>query len=235
MKPATVFHIAAIALLLGCLVVPVFAGVEIQEPETVDIATSYYNHAETAIEKGNYEEAITLFDLALASNTTMIKWSDALLYTYRDKAYCQIQLEQYENAIATIDAGLAEYPKDAMLWNNKGYADYRLGRYQDALDAYNRAIQEDREYTIAMINRGDTLFAMGRCGDAVSAYNDALATDPGNRDATAGLARAQECAGPSALTMTIVIIIIVLIIAGGAVWYLKFRKPAEETKSEEKK
>ena len=231
MKPATVFHIAAIALLLGCLVVPVVAD----EPEITDEATKHYNSAQLLLDKGEYERAIALFDQALASNTTMIKWSDALLYTYRDKAYCQIQLEQYENAIATIDEGLADYPKDAMLWNNKGYANYQLGRYQDALDAYNRAIQENNEYTIALINKGDTLFAMGRCGDAVSAYNDALVTDPGNRDATAGLARAQECAGPSALTMTIVIVTIVLIIAGGAVWYVKFRKPAEETKTKEKK
>ena len=40
----------------------------------------------------------------------------------RDKAYAQIQLENYTDAIATVDAGLALYPRDAMLWNNKGIA-----------------------------------------------------------------------------------------------------------------
>ncbi len=39
----------------------------------------------------NMREQLHVFDQALASNTTMIRQSDALLYTYQGKAYALIQ------------------------------------------------------------------------------------------------------------------------------------------------
>jgi tetratricopeptide (TPR) repeat protein len=234
MKFRQIIHILAIIAFIACFVPPVLAADEAPKDE----ATTLYNWAELSLNTNDYETAISYFDQALASNTSMIKVSDALLYTYRDKAYAQIQLKRYDDAIKTLDQGLALYPKDKMLWNNKGYAHYNLGKYQDALAAYNNAITFEQNYTIALINKGDTLSKMGDYQGAVDTYKKALETDPGNHDATTGLAAAQQAAA-SAIPVTMIgIVILVIIVAGGAIWYVRFRKPEagpEEKKSKGKK
>jgi tetratricopeptide (TPR) repeat protein len=229
MKFRQFIHILAIITLIACFVPPVLAADEAPKDE----ATTYYNRAELLLNTNDYERAIATFDQALASNTTMIKMSDALLYTYRDKGYAQIQLKKYDEAIQTLDQGLALYPKDKMLWNNKGYANYNLGKYQDALAAYNNAIKFEQNYTIALINKGDTLSKMQDYQGAVDAYKSALASEPGNPNVTDKLAVAQKAADSSMQTTMIVIAIVIIIVAIGAVWYFKFRKP--EVKPEEQK
>ena len=141
------------------------------------------------LNSNEYERAISLFDQALASDTTMIRQSDALLYTYQGKSYALIQLNRYEDAVQTLDEGLKIYPKDFMLWNNKGYALYNLGKYADALKSYDMALSIDQNYTPSLINKGDTLYKMGRFTDAVDAYSKANVTDPGNTKAMEGLKR----------------------------------------------
>ena len=229
MKFGQFIHILVIIALIPCFVAPVPA----EAPK--DEATTYYNIAEISLSKNNYESAIESFDKALASNTTLIKQSDALLYTYRDKGYAQIQLRKYNEAIQTLEQGLSLYPKDQMLWNNKGYANYNLGKYSEALAAYNNAINFEKNYTIALINKGDTLSKMGQYQDAVDAYTKALESDPGNRDATTGLAAAQQGASSAIPTsmIAIVIAILIIIIACVAICYIKFRK--SEEKPDEKK
>ncbi len=221
-------HILAIFACIACFAQPVLAEVQTDE------ATTYYNLGEVLLTQNDYQRAIESFDKALAANTTAITQSDALLYAYRDKGYAQIQLKKYDEAIQTFEQGLALYPRDNMLWNNKGYANYNLGKYPEALAAYNNAIQFDKNYTIALINKGDTLSKMGQFRNAADAYTRALETDPGNRDATTGLAAAQNGAASEIPTTMIAIVILVIVIAAGVVWYIKFKKP-EEPKQAEKK
>lgn len=211
-----------------CIVQPVLAGTE----QVKDNATSYYNAAEVLLVKGEYERAINTFDQALAENTSMMKVSEGLLYTYRDKAYAQIQLGRYGDAIATLEQGIALYPKDQMLWNNKGYALYKLERNQDALTAYDKAISFQQNYTIALINKGDVLSKMGRYQEAIDAYREAIESDPGNYDATTGLAAAEKGAASALPVTTIMLIVIVIVAAGVAVWYVKFRKTDTNEASE---
>jgi len=205
-----------------------------------DIATSYFNQAQrllaACVPGGtcDYEMAISLYDKALASNTTMLKKTDGILYLYQGKAYAQIEQEKYSDAVATADAGLALYTDDAMLWNNKGYALHRLGKTQDALASYDKSVSFDRNYTIAHINRGDVLSQMGRYTEAVAAYTLANETDPFNIAAYDGLKAAKTGEAESTRTMTILSVIILIAITGIAVWYLKFRKPAEPAPEEKK-
>jgi tetratricopeptide (TPR) repeat protein len=176
-------HILALITVATCFVQPVCAA---------DEATTYYNMGEAYLATGDYERAIASFDMALASDTTMIKISETLLYTYRDKSYAQIQLRRYDDAISTTGQGISLYPRDKMLWNNKGYAYYNLGKYEEAIAAYNNAITYEPDYTIALINKGDTLAKMQDTAGAVDAYTRALETDPGNQVATNGLLYAQK-------------------------------------------
>ena len=141
-----------------------------------------------------YERAIEAFDQALASNTTMIRQSDALLYTYQDKAFALIQLNNYTAAIQTLDQGLSLYENDEKLWYNKGYALFKLGKYQDALDAYDKCSRINNASQPALNNKGDTLFQMGRYQDAVDSYTRANAIEPNDSYSIAGLAKAQSAA-----------------------------------------
>lgn len=206
-----------------------------------DIATSYFNYAQRLLAacvpggSCDYESIIKLYDQALASNTTMLKKTDGILYLYQGKAYAQIQLEKYSDAVATADAGLAINPQDAILWNNKGYALTRLGKTQDALAAYDKSVSFDRNYTIAHINRGDVLSQMGRYSEAVAAYTRANETDPFNVAASGGLKAAKKSESESNQTMTILIVIVLIAAIGIVVWYVKFRKPADPAPEDKKK
>jgi tetratricopeptide (TPR) repeat protein len=230
MKIRTIVYILAIILLIGGFVVPVAA----EENQTPDAGTTFYNAGIKLLNSNEYDRAIVLFDQALASDTTMIRQSDALLYTYQGKSYALIQLNRYEDAVQTLDEGLKVYPKDFMLWNNKGYALYNLGKYSDALTSYDMALSIDQNYTPSLVNKGDTLYKMGRFTDAVDAYSKANVTDPGNTRAMEGLEKAQEAAKSEIPLTLITSIVIVVIVAGGAIYYLKFRKPAEDKPTDKK-
>ena len=232
MKIGHIICILAIIVLFAGFTPPVLAA----ENTTIDAATNYYNTGKNLLGMNEYARAVAAFDQALASDTTMIRASDALLYTYQGKAYGLIKLDRYDDAIRTVDEGLAIYPEDPMLWNDKGYAFYKLGRYQDAVTAYDSAIRFDQNYTSALINKGQALFLLGRYQDSADAYTRADATDPGNSEAAAGLAQAQaaEAAAGSTQIMIIILAGIVIVVAGVIVWYMKFRKPAEEKIPEKK-
>jgi tetratricopeptide (TPR) repeat protein len=230
MKIKKTVYILVILLLIAGFVQPVAAA----ENETTDAATDYYNAGVLSLNSNEYQRAIGLFNQALASNTTMIRITDALLYTYQGKSYALIQLNNYDDAIKTVDQGLAIYPRDFMLWNNKGYSFFKLDNYTEALKSYDMAISIDQNYTGALINKGDTLYKMGRFQDAVDTYSKANVTDPGNKLAMDGLEKAKQAAASEIPSTTIALVVILIIVAGGAVYYLKFRKPAEEKPAEKK-
>jgi tetratricopeptide (TPR) repeat protein len=213
-----------------CIMIQPATAIIINGNETDD-GTYYYNLGTRLVAASDFARAINAFDSALSSNTTIIRMSDGLLYTYRNKAYAQIQLEMFTDALNTTNEGLALYQNDAPLWNNKGYAFFKLGRYPEAIAAYDQALAINKDYTKGWINKGDALFEAGRYQEAVAAYTSALATDPGNADATAGLARAQQKASEISPVFFVAAIAAVAII-GGAVYYLIKGKKAGKSQKE---
>jgi tetratricopeptide (TPR) repeat protein len=233
MKIRQCIHILAILLVVLGFVLPVMAA----ENETQDAATAAYNRGELLLQSKEYARAIAAFDQALASNTTMIRWSDGLLYTYRDKGYALIQLNNYDEAIKTLDQGLALYENDEILWYNKGFALFKLGKYQDAVNAYDKVLRINNASIQALNNKGDTYFQMGRYQDAVDSYKRANTIEPNDSYSILGLAKAQSATQGAAANQTqaIIIVLILIVVAGGIIYYLKFRNPAEVKKGEEKK
>jgi tetratricopeptide (TPR) repeat protein len=200
-----------------------------------DAGTLNYNYGVQSVTLGDYTAAIGFFDKALAENTSMLEKTDALLYLYQGKAYAQIKLEKYSDSVATADAGLAKYPKDAMLWNNRGWALQNLGKSQEALAAYDKAVSIDGNYTNALINKGNILSQMGKYSEAVAAYTQANETDPFNIAASDGLELAKKGESASSQTMTIIMAVVLIAAIGIVVWFVKFRKPAEPEPEEKKK
>jgi len=188
MKIGKIVFILAILLLIAGFVQPVAAA----ENVTRDAATDYYNAGVLSLNSNEYQRAIGLFDQALASDTTMIRITDALLYTYQGKSYALVKLEKYDDAIKTIDEGLVIYPNDTILWNNKGASLFNLENYTEALKSYDMALSFDQNFTLSLIKKGDTLYKMGRFQDAADTYSKANVTDPGNKLAMEGLEKAQN-------------------------------------------
>jgi len=232
MKYGRILSILAILVIIACVVQPVMA--EMAEFDNGTLATTYYNRGSQAASAGNLQIAVYWFDQALASNTSQVAKSDTLLYIYRDKAAVLADLGNFSEAVTTADQGLALYKKDPGLWNNKGYALFKQGKYNDAITAYNQAITvaeaQNETYIKGYINKGIALNLSGRPGEAVTAYNKVLESDPGNADATAGLAIAQKDAQNASTTMNIILGAIVIIAIVLVVWYVKFRKPAPADK-----
>jgi tetratricopeptide (TPR) repeat protein len=190
-----------------------------------DDGTYYYNLCDKLIAVGEFERAINSCDSALLSDTTNIKGSDALLYTYQDKSYAQIQLEKFPDAIDTINQGLSLYPASPILWNSKGYALFKLQRYEEAVSAYNQALTIEKDlmklsqyYT----NKGDALYAFGKYQDASQAYQTALTNNPSNTNATEGLAKSQD----KSTQLSIIIAVIGIIFIGGVAVYYSMKRKA---------
>ena len=192
MKIGQFIHILAILLLIISFIPPVLAA----ENETGDAATAFYNSGVLLLEEKEYARAIAAFDQALASNTTMIRWSDALLYTYQNKAYALIQLNNFSSAVQTIDQGLAIYGNDETLWYNKGFALFKLENYPDAIASYDKVLLINNKSVPALLNNmGDTYFQMGRYQDAVDSYLRANAIEPGNAYSAARPRKGSACSG----------------------------------------
>jgi len=223
MKKRRILLVLVIMAILAVLATPVMAANETQR----DNATDFYNSGVLSLSVYDPANAIKYFDEALASNTTMIRESDALLYTYQGKSYAQIQLRLYTGAIETANQGLAIYPNDANLLNNKGYAFYELGDYQDSLAAYNQALAIDSTQNRTWVNKGDVLYKMGDYQGAIAAYTTALgnisSNQPGSANVTIKLALAQK-----AYDTEILIVIIVILAAVGAIVYYFKRKPVTQ-------
>jgi tetratricopeptide (TPR) repeat protein len=207
--------------LCACIVQPALADIG----EIRDNATDMYNNGELAISKGQLEQAVHYFDLALAENTTLIASGDALMYLYKDKAAALTDLGRYDEALATADAGLLQFKNSSGLWNNKGYALSKQGKYDAAIDAYNHAIRIDPSYEKGWLNKADALYQAGRYQESVDAYKKVIAIDNESSDATAGLATAQKAAAAQLPVIPIILGIIVIAAAAVTVWYIKFRKP----------
>lgn len=226
-----------LALLFVCAVAFIPAMAAGAVPLTNDTATDYYNAAVTLTAQGDYTKAIELYDLALASNTTMMNKTDALLYTYQGKSYSQIQLGNYTGAIVTLDIGLSTFPNDQMLWNNKGFAQYSLGQYSDAVTSYDKAIAIDGNYTRALINKGDALVKLENYQDATTAYQAALAQNPADNEIAAKLADAQNATASSQQSsqqVSLIVLALVIVIVVAAVAYYVTRKGTADDKKDEK-
>lgn len=224
MKSESILKILALLALVAFAVPPALAATD----KIQDNATTYYNIAESSISAGQYEKAVQYFDMALSENTTLLGHSDALMYVYKDKAAALTDLGRYDEALQTVNGGLALYKNSAGMWNNKGYVLYKMGRYNEAADAYNQAVTIDPTYIKGWINKGVALNASGRYDEATQAYTKALAIDNESRDASEGLAAAKKAAASALPVTTIALVVFVIAAAGAAAWYIMVRKPAEK-------
>lgn len=142
-------------------------------------AEQYYDEGNTFLLRGEFEEAVTSFDRAIA-----IKPDFAGAWNDRGIALCN--LGRHEEAVASLDRAVTLTPDFAEAWSNRGIPLGELGRDEEAVASYDRAVAIKPDYADAWRNRGIPLGYLGRHADALSSYDRAIALRPDFADAWIG-------------------------------------------------
>ncbi len=98
-------------------------------------------------DRGDYENAIKKFSLAIVLNSTM---SDA----YFSRGLCYYHLKEFEKSIADYTKAIELDPRNPLFYNNRGDAYYRMQKFELAIKDYDKAIALSPDYYKAYYNRG---------------------------------------------------------------------------------
>ncbi len=152
-----------LVFLIGLLCIPV---------ANAEDALDWYTKGQYALTAGNYAEALTYYNNALALDS---KFGSAL----SGKAVALNGLMQYPGAIDAADQALALKPSDQNALNARAIALFRLGRYAEAVTAYDAffAIQAGRAE--AYCNQGYSYKMLNNSASALIAYDQCTTLDTG--------------------------------------------------------
>ena len=130
-------------------------------------ATLPYRAAKEADEAGNYEEAVRLYDEALAINPF---W----LALYAGKIVALKQLGQIQSANETADAALELAPDDERMIFYKGLLQYDFDQYDESEAMFLRLVEMDPECGQYFYNLAKIRFAKQMFDEAIADANRAL-------------------------------------------------------------
>jgi len=168
----------AAGLLLACLTVA-----QAQTSRAVSAASYLERGAEWAA-KGDWDRAITDFNLALT-------FDPRLATAYNHRGIARQTKGDMEGALADFNRVIEIDPRRATAWNNRGLLRHSQGDFDGAIADFNRAIHIDPRYARAYYNRARARLANGDSAGADADTGKAIEPDP--RDAPAyvlrGLAR----------------------------------------------
>lgn len=137
-----------------------------------------FNRGLTLLQLQRAAEAVAAFDAALAVDARYAK-------AVSMKASAQQSLGRFEEAIQTLEQGLAAVPQDAApaLLQQKGSLLYLAGRFDDALRCFEQVLQAVPGSPDALVNMGTTLHRLGRHAEAVAVLDRSLVLNPDAPDA----------------------------------------------------
>ena len=127
--------------------------------------------ASRAYERGQYEEALHEYDVALSQNEVLVEaWSG--------KGATLLVLGRPEEALLAIDHALSLGPNDPDLWNSRASILHELCRFDEEMYCYDQALAHDPNFVFAWSGRGMTLAELNRPEEALAAFDRALVLDP---------------------------------------------------------
>jgi tetratricopeptide (TPR) repeat protein len=129
---------------------------------------------------GQHEPALEACNLAIQGDG---RWGDLSLATaLNQRSIALTGLNQYEDALASINRAVGMAPNDAEAHNHQGVILWYLERYDEALAANQTALDLAPETVRAWLNRGIILRSMGRYNEALAAYDQGLELAPYDGD-----------------------------------------------------
>ena len=128
-------------------------------PYTPLSADEHAKHADRAIQRDKFEEAIAAYDKAIYR-----KPGDASLYYSR--GFAKGRQEKYEDAITDYNEAIQLNPDDASIYYQRGFAKAQLGQYENAIADYNEAIRLNPNNAFIYRERGVMKARLGRYEEA---------------------------------------------------------------------
>jgi len=147
----------------------------------------YYNLAVDYANAGNFEEALSAADSAIAIDANF-----TLAYT--TKAGILNAMGSYEKALESAGKATEIRPDQPEGWVNMASALIGLERYEEAVEASESAIEADPEYIEGYITKGTALGELGRYEEEVLVSDQALEISPGDSRAAANKKYAEDMA-----------------------------------------
>ncbi|HNX18098.1 MAG TPA: tetratricopeptide repeat protein [Methanoregula sp.] len=157
---------AGLLLLIIFILVPAVAA---EDP------LDWCSKGENAVKLGNYEEALTDYNNALAIDPSYV-------YALSGKAVVLNELGRYSEALDAANQALA-IRTDSETLNAKAYALYKLGRYDEAIVAYEKLTTTVTNNAEAYCNLASSYENTGNTDAALNAYKKCTNLDPHNADA----------------------------------------------------
>lgn len=111
---------------------------------------TWYNKGTDLLNSGNYSDALTAFDKAIALDPTHAA-------AWHNKGQTLDKLGRFAEALASYDKARSLDPTIALTWNNRGTVLYELGRYNEALASYDKAISLDPTNAAYQQNKNITI------------------------------------------------------------------------------
>jgi tetratricopeptide (TPR) repeat protein len=118
-----------------------------------------------------------------------------LASVYYNRGLAELEVRDYDRAIADFDASIRLDPASAPTFNNRGSAWYAKGDPDRAIADFDKAIQLDPAYALAYHNRGEIWKDKGDFNRAIADYGKAIGFDPGYTAAYTDRALAYEGIG----------------------------------------
>ncbi|HEY9693414.1 MAG TPA: serine/threonine-protein kinase [Oculatellaceae cyanobacterium] len=131
----------------------------------------FIKQGDRMIESGQYQEALTAYNNALAIKA-------AYEEAYWGRCYAFANLQRYQEAIEACNKALQTNPDYYKAWWSKGNALDALKRYNEALAHYDQALKIKPDFAEALINKGATLTFLQRYEEALASYDQALKIKP---------------------------------------------------------
>ena len=140
-----------------------------------------YDDGKRLIEKGEYKLAIYEFDKCIES-----QGYDSYILQY--KAFCLMQLEEYDQAIECYEIILEDYnyDLDRMVLNNIGIAYNKINKPNKAIEYFDEGITYYPDYIDFWINKGVSLIELEKYEESLECYEEALNLDFLNKEANEG-------------------------------------------------
>jgi tetratricopeptide (TPR) repeat protein len=131
-----------------------------------------HNNLGTTLDvKGEMDEAIDQFQIALQINPDYAEFHNNFGHALREKGRVNEAIAQYQEALQL-------YPGYAEAQFNLGNALGQNGRLDDAITHYEKALQIKPDYADAQFNLGNALLQKGRADEAVAHFQRALEINP---------------------------------------------------------
>jgi tetratricopeptide (TPR) repeat protein len=131
----------------------------------------------TALLRGKFEQALSLYDEALRDTSLP---PAKLASLYNDRGVAKWRLQRYDEAVADFNKAVETYPQYASLYNNRGNVLLEMERAEDAIKDFDKAIALAPGYGAAYNNRANANHQMKRYDAALNDYAKAIENMPAN-------------------------------------------------------